>query len=381
MRKITKLVCAATAAVMLLLSLASCTKKPGLYTWYGRVKVDYILKLTVDAGDGKKTYNVPFDEYRNLFVYYQPLVSDVIKKTEDSQEIVTDSQKTAVLKEYTEDELCEYYSLVAIADKYGFSITDEDREKFKSDYAARIEQFKSRISDEDRKNFRGTDDEYAKYLYDKVVEKLGMTDEYIEYLYYKNILTRRVKQALVPELRAYAEQSYYHFKQVYIEYTKGDDAQEMKARENIMKAYDELKGGASIDDVMGKYNQGVYGGEFYFDIYGNIVASSTNNSLAQTTTEAIKAISEGGYSDIMMGDGEDGTAYFAIVQRLGFDEKFLYGASDEAEAMFKYPYVGASTNSVSYMVYNDVLEAYKQNMRIEPYDARVYKLVRYKSVY
>ena len=49
--------------------------------------------------------------------------------------------------------------------------------------------------------------------------------------------------------------------------------------------------------------------------------------------------------------------------------------------MFKYPYVGASTNSVSYMVYNDVLEAYKQNMRIEPYDARVYKLVRYKSVY
>ena len=98
MRKITKLVCAATAAVMLLLSLASCTKKPGLYTWYGRVKVDFILKLTVDAGDGKKTYNVPFDEYRNLFVYYQPLVSDVIKKTEDSQEIVTDSQKTAVLK-------------------------------------------------------------------------------------------------------------------------------------------------------------------------------------------------------------------------------------------------------------------------------------------
>ena len=208
MRKITKLVCAATAAVMLLLSLASCTKKPGLYTWYGRVKVDYILKLTVDAGDGKKTYNVPFDEYRNLFVYYQPLVSDVIKKTEDSQEIVTDSQKTAVLKEYTEDELCEYYSLVAIADKYGFSITDEDREKFKSDYAARIEQFKSRISDEDRKNFRGTDDEYAKYLYDKVVEKLGMTDEYIEYLYYKNILTRRVKQAPVPELRAHAEQRY-----------------------------------------------------------------------------------------------------------------------------------------------------------------------------
>ena len=365
---------------MLLLALASCTKKPGLYAWYGRVKVDYILKLTVDAGDGEKTYNVPFDMYRNLFVYYQPLVADVIKRSEDSQELVTDAQKTAVLKEYTEDELCEYYALLAIAERYGLSITDADRENFQNDYYARIEEFVSRIDESDKK-FSGTKEEYAKHLYEQVVETLGMTEEYIEYLYYKNILTRRVKQVLVPELMAYTEQGYYHFKQVYIEYTKGDDVQEREASEKIRKAYEELKAGASIDDVIDKYSNSVYGGEFYFDIYGNIVASSTNNSLGQTTTEAIKAISEGGYSDIMMGDGEDGTAYFAIVQRLGFDEKFLYGASDEAEAMFKYPYVGASTNSVSYMVYNDVLEAYKQNMRIEPYDARVYKLVRYKSVY
>ena len=381
MRKITKLICAAMAAVMLLLSLASCDRKPGLYAWYGRVKVDYILKLTVDAGDGEKTYDVPFDKYRNLFVYYQPLVSDVIKKSEDSQLLVTDDQKTAVLKEYTEDELCEYYSLVAIAEKYGFAITDADREKFQSDYAARIEQFKSQINDEDRKNFRGTDDEYARYLYEKVVEKLGMTDEYIEYLYYKNILTKRVKQALLPELRAYTEQSYYHFKQVYIEYTKGDDAQEKAAYENILKAYEELRGGASMDDVMTKYNQGAYGGEFYFDSYGSIVASATSNSLGQTTTEAIKAIPEGSYGEIMMGDGEDGEAYFAIVQRLGFDDTFIYGTSEEAEAMFKYAYVGASSYSVNYMVYTDILEAYKQNMRIEPYDAKVYKLVRYKTVY
>ena len=33
------------------------------------------------------------------------------------------------------------------------------------------------------------------------------------------------------------------------------------------------------------------------------------------------------------------------------------------------------------MVYNDMLEAYKQNMRVEPYDAKVYKLVKYNSMY
>ena len=65
MKRFTKIICALMAMAMLLLALASCTKKPGLYAWYGRVKVDYILKLTVDAGDGEKTYNVPFDMYRS----------------------------------------------------------------------------------------------------------------------------------------------------------------------------------------------------------------------------------------------------------------------------------------------------------------------------
>lgn len=372
--------CALMAMAMLLLALASCTKKPGLYAWYGRVKVDYILKLTVDAGDGEKTYNVPFDMYRNLFVYYQPLVADVIKRSEDSQELVTDAQKTAVLKEYTEDELCEYYALLAIAERYGLSITDADRENFQNDYYARIEEFVSRIDESDKK-FSGTKEEYAKHLYEQVVETLGMTEEYIEYLYYKNVLTRRVKQVLVPELMAYTEQGYYHFKQVYIEYTKGDDVQEKEASEKIRKAYEELKAGASIDDVIDKYSNSVYGGEFYFDSYGNIVSSKTNDALGATATEAVKSIPEGEIGEIMMGDGEDGMAYFAIANRLGFDEKFLYGASEEAEAMFKYSYVGASNYSVGYMVYTDVLEAYKQNMRVEPYDAKTYKLVRYKSIY
>ena len=148
MRKITKLICAAMAAVMLLLSLASCDRKPGLYAWYGRVKVDYILKLTVDAGDGEKTYDVPFDEYRNLFVYYQPLVSDVIKKSEDSQLLVTDDQKTAVLKEYTEDELCEYYSLVAIAEKYGFPSLISNISK------PRLETYVSFVSSQELRPYR-----------------------------------------------------------------------------------------------------------------------------------------------------------------------------------------------------------------------------------
>ena len=105
MRKITKLVAAVMALTILLLLLVSCTRKPGLYSWYGRVKVDYILKMTVDAGDGEKTYEVPFDTYRNLWGYFATLGSDVIKQPEDSQQLTTKEQKPAVLKEYMADEL------------------------------------------------------------------------------------------------------------------------------------------------------------------------------------------------------------------------------------------------------------------------------------
>ena len=382
MRKITKLVAAVMALTILLLLLVSCTRKPGLYSWYGRVKVDYILKMTVDAGDGEKTYDVPFDTYRNLWVYFATLVSDVIKQSEDSQQLTTKEQKTAVLKEYTEDELCEYYALVAIAERYGVSITDADKENFKNDYYSRIEKYIDTLDEKYKDDFKGTKEEYAKYLYEKAITNLGMTEEYIEYLYYKNLLTRRVKMALVPGLRSYAEQRYFHFKQVYIEYTKGDDAQESKANEDIRKAYAELKSGVSMDEVIDKYsNNSVYSGEFYFDAYGNILASSTNDTIGDIAVEAIKGIHEGACGEILMGDADDEIAYAAIIQRLGFDDEFLYGSSDEAETIFKYSYSGASSYSENYMVYNDMLEAYKQNMRVEPYDAKVYKLVKYNSMY
>ena len=135
--------------------------------------------MTVDAGDGEKTYDVPFDTYRNLWVYFATLVSDVIKQSEDSQQLTTKEQKTAVLKEYTEDELCEYYALVAIAERYGVSITDADKENFKNDYYSRIEKYIDTLDEKYKDDFKGTKEEYAKYLYEKAITNLGMTEEYI----------------------------------------------------------------------------------------------------------------------------------------------------------------------------------------------------------
>lgn len=384
MKKIIKPICGALAAIMLLITLCSCAERePGLYTWYGKkINAEYILKMTVDVGDGEVVYNVPLDTYRDLFMYYGTIVSDVVVDENDVKSLTSESQKTIVLKEYTEDELCDYYALLAIAEKYGVGLTDEDSERFETDYTARIASYADQLNDQYSSDFKGTKEEYAKYLYEQAIEKAGITPEYLEYMYYRNLLETRVKKAVAPDLISYAEQSYYHFKQIYIGYMKGDDAAEKSASENAYAAYSELLGGADFDDMMKKYtNNSVYGGEFYYDSYGNIIGSSSNSSVGATTDEAVKALAEDEYSTVLMGDEDDETAYFAIIMRCGFTESFLYGSSSAAKQIFQYPYYGASTYSVYYTVYSDLFEAYKQNMRIEPYDEDVYKLVKYGAMY
>ena len=50
---------------------------PGLYAWYGgRIDVDSVLRITVDAGDGAKVYDVPFDTYRTVFIYLKGITPD-----------------------------------------------------------------------------------------------------------------------------------------------------------------------------------------------------------------------------------------------------------------------------------------------------------------
>lgn len=383
MKRITKLICALLAVTFVALALCSCEKKPGLYKWYGaRVNDEFLLKLTLDVGDGEKVYNVPLDTYRNLFVYYKTLVSDTVVGNDKIPLLTTDQQKTVALKEYTEDELCNYYALLALAEKYGKGLTEADETLYESDYNARIENYADRLDDVYADDFKGTKEEYAKYLYEKAIEDLGLTEEYLEYMYYKDLLDKRVKQALVPDLASFVSQSYYHFKQIYLEYTKGDGEAENAADTAIKEAYAQLESGADFDELAEKYsNNVVYGSEMYFDSYGNIVNSKDNSTVGTVTGDAVKALSVGEYSGIMMGDADDETAYFAIVMREDFDESFVYGSSDEAKQMFQYSYVGAEAYSVYYTVYNDLLEAYEQNMRIEPYDKNTYKLVKVNTLY
>lgn len=382
MKKAVKIICVVTAAVMLLLTLSSCEKAPGLYAWYGKVNVDYILKITTDVGDGEISRDVPFDIYRNLFVYYATLVSDTVVNSNNVTSLTTNQQKTAVLKEYTEDELTEYYALVALADKLGVGLTEADLALYKNDYEARVADFAEKLSDEDVKDFKGTKEEYAKYLYDKLIDNLHLTPEYLEYSFNKHTLEKRIKQKLVPDLEDYLSQCYYHYKQVYIEFTKGDDAAEMKANADITAALEEINAGADFDEVAKKYsNNSYFSGDFYFDSNGSIVNSSDNSSVGSTNVNVVRSLEYGEHSGLFMGDSDEETGYFAIILRDGFDEDFIYGNSDTALAMFRFSSVGDSSSSVYSAIYNDYLAAYVQNTRVEPYDANVYKLVKVNSVY
>ena len=68
MKKIGKAVCLVAVLCMLVTMFVGCERKPGLYAWYGgRIDVDNVLKITVDVGDGAKSYDVPFETYLPLY--------------------------------------------------------------------------------------------------------------------------------------------------------------------------------------------------------------------------------------------------------------------------------------------------------------------------
>ena len=382
MKKIVKIICVAVVAAMLALTLASCDRAPGLYAWYGKVNVDYMLKMTIDVGDGEISYDVPFETYRNLFVYYSTLVSDTVVNSNNVTSLTTNQQKTAVLKEYTEDELTEYYALFALAEKLGVGLTEADMDRYKNSYEARVADFAEKLTDEDVKDFKGTKEEYAKYLYDKLISDLKLTPEYLEYSFNKHTLEKRIKQKLVPDLEDYISQCYYHYGQVYVEFSKGDEAAEVKASESIRKALEEIEAGADFDEVAKKYsNNSLYAGDFYFDAAGSIVNSADNSSVGSVNVNVVQSLEQGEHSGILMGDSDDETGYFAIIKREGFDGEFIYGNSDTALQMFRYSSVGDTVSSAYSAIYNDYVAAYVQNTRVEPYDANVYKLVKVNSIY
>lgn len=208
-----------------------------------------------------------------------------------------------------------------------------------------------------------------------------MTPEYFEFSHYKSVLERKLKLALSSDLEDYLDQSYYHYKQVVVQYTKGDSAAEAQARAVIESAYEALLSGEDIDEVIAKYANTDYASELYLDIYGAIVGSSTGDSVGSVTANAVKALEIGGTSEIISGDEDDYTGYFAIFKRLDFDLEYICGNSAVAKAIYCYPYVGAEYTTPHYSRYLTIVESYQQNTSSVPIDQKIYDRIAVNTLY
>lgn len=382
MKKICRIVCLVLALSILAASMLGCEKEPGIYTWYGtKMKADNIVTVHVGTANGEKVYDVPFETYRTVFLYLKDHVADVIRDEKgNSTALATDAEKNAVIKEVAEDILIEYYSLVALAEQYGIAITDADKQAYYDDYQKKIQNFVDNI-DKSELDYKGTKEEYAKELYEKSLKIIGTTPEYFEFSYYRSLLQTRLKEAIAPDLGDYLEQSYYHYKQVLISYTKGDAVAEENARTRISEAAAKLQNGESMDDVIKAYGDADSYKEIYFDAYGKVVGSSTGETLGSITVDTVYSLGLGEISGIISGDNDDYSGYFVILQRLGFDKSYICGSNHIAEIIYQYPYVHSEYLSPHYNRYLTLVKSFEQNTAIVPVDGKVYKEISIDSLY
>lgn len=373
MKKICKMICLVLAFAVLALPVLGCEKAPGLYNRFGgKIDIDTVMTLRIDGGTGEKTYEVPFETYRTVFIYLKNNVSDVIQDEKgELKALATDAEKNAAIKEVAENILIEYYSLLALCEEYGISITDADKQAYYDNYQKKLQNYVDSI-DEAEFDFDGTKEEYARVLYEKSLAIAGMTPEYFEFSHYRSLLRERLKLALSSDLSDYLEQSYYHYKQVLISYTKGDALAEAEARAAIGKAEADLLAGVDIDEVIKTYSDADSYAEIYFDSYGNVVASTSNETLGTITVDTVSALKFGETSSIISGDNDDYTGYFAIFRRLGFDEQFICSSDPKAEIIYQYPYIGSEYMTPHYSRYEALLESYMQNTALIPTDRKVY---------
>ena len=381
MTKFFKTLCLALALSTLMLAFTGCEKKPGLYAWYGgRMNVDTVMTIHVDGGEGEKTYEVPFDTYRAVFLYLKKNVSDIIQDSDGNiTSLSTDAEKTAAIKEVAEEILTKYYCLVAACEKYGITITEEDRQGYEESYQKKLQTYIESM--DGTEEYEGTLEEYVTRLYEKTLALLGTTPEYFEFSYYRSLLEQRLKMALASDLDTYLNQSYYHYKQVVIPYTKGDFASEEQAREKILEAWEKLQNGTDMDSVIREYSPDKEYQDIYFDSNGGIVGSSSGSSVGTFTMEAVCALNFNEYSDIISGDNDDYIGYFAIFQRLDIDEEFVCSSDKIGTLIYQYPYIGASSYSIYYTDYSLILDSYINNTALVPVNEKVYKRISVKTLY
>lgn len=382
MKKFYKTVCLALAISIFSLLFVGCEKKPGLYAWYGgKMNVDTVMTIRVDGGDGEKVFDVPFDIYRGVFLYLKSNVSDyVMNEKAEFQSFSTDAEKTAAIKEVAEGILTKYYCLVAICDKYGLGITEEDKQKYADTHNKQIQNYIAKL-EEEKIEFKGTKEEYAEELYKKSLASLGMTPEYYEFTYYRGILEERLKKAIAPNIENYVNQSYYHFEQILFTYTKGDSAAEEKARENILSVQEKLQNGEKMTDIAKEYTDADTYRDVYFDVYGQVVGSASSETLGNFTKDALMALDSGEYSEIMSGDQDDYIGYFVILRKLDVELDFVCSSDSVAKLIYQYPYVNAGSYSTYYSKYNTMMETYIQNTSVTPTSEKVYNRISVKTLF
>ncbi len=368
MKKWKKAVCLALALSALAFPLTSCGEKP-----------ENVLEITVDGGTGEKEYTVSYELYQTIFVYLRGIVADIIRDSAGNQSLATDAEKNRAIKEVAENELIEFYSLVALADSYGIAITEEDRAAFAVEYREKLQEYVDAIDEEDF-DFDGTKEEYAEKIYENAMRVARTTPEYYEFSHYRSLLTQRLKQVIGGDLTDYLNQSYTRYKQVIVFYDKGDAAAEEQARLAITAAHEELLAGANIDEVMKTYGDAAYQTDIYFDSYGSIVGDAAGNKLNAVIINAVRALEENETSDIMSGEEDDRLGYFAVYRRLPFSMDYVCSDDAIAEQLYHHSYVGAESYSPHYSRYLLLLESYKQNTTITPCDVKAYNKINIKNI-
>lgn len=379
-KKITVIVCVVVILAIIVSAIAWITrdKTNGVFSPLGfRMNGENILTLTVDIGDGKQEYLVPFSEYRAVYLYYANRISEVIQYDEDNFVFATTAEKSAAVKEKTEDMLVEYYSLVSLSDKLGIGLTESDREGYRAEYNQVVSDYAATLTDDAK--YKGSKDEYAAELYAEALGKLGMTPEYFEFNYYMSLLAGRIKAHIAGNIEETINEGYFGYKQIYVEYTKGDSAEERAAFDAINQALSEIENGADFDSVAEKHSGS--SDAIYFDIYQKIVESTSNETVGITVAEMVKSLEYDECSGIMSGESGETYAYYSIIKRVELTKDFVCSDNTTAQNIYAYPYCGAGSYSTAYSEYLMYMSAYEQNMQIVPVSDAVYKRIAINTLY
>lgn len=379
MKKAGKILCLLLAVLCVSTALVGCEKKPGLYNALGiRVSVDDVLCVVIDVGEGKQEYRVPFDLYYGLFDYYHKMIGDGVFEDDDENVVfTTKDEQTAAIKEKIEDEMIEFYAMNALAERYGAGLTDEDYAAFSKNYKEIIKEYLAKKGDTDTLEIP---DETAESEYAEFFRRVGVSEEYFRYSYLHELLTSRLKRAIMPDLVAFAERNYYHAKQVLVTYVKGDARSEEEAETKIAKAKAALDAGENIDDVIRRYGSDEMESELYFDTRSQILGSTTSDSVSSFVAYCVSGLAMDQTSDVLIGDYDDELGYFCLIRRLGFDEEMLYGETAVGNQIFRYYDVAKTSTTQHYNEFSEMIDAYKSNCVCYPVNERIYKKINVVSM-